>query len=247
MWKRRPARPVFDGLRAVSETGLVTFDVVDEVTVAWSSVSLITAQMGQQQYDMTRCLLIESDRQKSIFLPESEDLWTPFLTAMAQHPAGRRPIQSMGPAPAGRAASDDHRLQTLRSASDYDDDFNETFAVLNALRIFKLGVGLGGTESFTSHPAAMTHSGIPADARARMSVLETTIRLSAGIEHPDDPIVDLGQLLAVTGLGKARLRREPAHYAHARARLATIVHKKCRGGASAMTIEKLRSRAFLAE
>ncbi len=96
MCKRRPSRPAFDGLRAVSETGLVTFDGVDQATVAWSRVMRVTAQMGQQQYDMTRCLLIESDRQRSIFLPESEELWTPFLTAMTAHLPEAVPLEAWG-------------------------------------------------------------------------------------------------------------------------------------------------------
>ena len=72
------------------------------------------------------------------------------------------------------------------------------FAFLNALQIFKLAVSLGGTESLASHPAAMTHSGVPAEVRARIGVLDTTIRLSVGIEHPDDLIADLIQALAAT-------------------------------------------------
>ncbi len=73
----------------------------------------------------------------------------------------------------------------------------EAFAFLNALQVFKLAVSLGGTESLASHPAAMTHSGVPADVRARIGVLDTTIRLSVGIEHPDDLIADLTQALSV--------------------------------------------------
>jgi methionine-gamma-lyase len=75
----------------------------------------------------------------------------------------------------------------------------EAFAFLNALQIFKLAVSLGGTESLASHPAAMTHSGVPAEVRDRIGVLDTTIRLSVGIEHPDDLIADLTQALAATG------------------------------------------------
>lgn len=72
----------------------------------------------------------------------------------------------------------------------------QAFAFLNALQVFKLAVSLGGTESLASHPAAMTHSGVPADVRARIGVLETTIRLSVGIEHPDDLLADLAHALA---------------------------------------------------
>ena len=47
-----------------------------------------------------------------------------------------------------------------------------SFRFLNALQIFKLAVSLGGTELLASHPATMTHSGVPADVRQRIGVLE---------------------------------------------------------------------------
>ncbi|WFU46508.1 cystathionine gamma-synthase family protein [Sinorhizobium terangae] len=69
------------------------------------------------------------------------------------------------------------------------------FRFLNALQIFKLAVSLGGTESLASHPAAMTHSGVPIEVRQRIGVLESTIRLSIGIEHPDDLVADVANAL----------------------------------------------------
>ena len=69
------------------------------------------------------------------------------------------------------------------------------FKFLNALQIFKLAVSLGGTESLASLPASMTHSGVPAAIRERIGVLDSTIRLSIGIEHPSDLIADLAQAL----------------------------------------------------
>jgi methionine-gamma-lyase len=69
------------------------------------------------------------------------------------------------------------------------------FRFLNALQIFKLAVSLGGTESLASHPASMTHSGVPIDVRRDIGILDSTIRLSIGIEHPDDLIADIVQAL----------------------------------------------------
>ncbi len=43
----------------------------------------------------------------------------------------------------------------------------------------------------------MTHSGVPAEVRLRMGILASTIRLSIGIEHPDDLIADLAQAFEV--------------------------------------------------
>jgi methionine-gamma-lyase len=71
----------------------------------------------------------------------------------------------------------------------------EAFRVLNALRIFKLAVSLGGTESLTCHPASTTHSGVPKATRDRLGVSDATIRVSIGVEHPDDLVADLAQAL----------------------------------------------------
>lgn len=72
----------------------------------------------------------------------------------------------------------------------------EAFRALNALKIIKLAVSLGGTESLTCHPASTTHSGVPKAVRDRIGVTDSTIRLSVGIEHPDDLVSDLAQALA---------------------------------------------------
>lgn len=72
----------------------------------------------------------------------------------------------------------------------------EAFRVLNALQVFKLAVSLGGTESLISHPASTTHSGVPKATRDRLGVSDATIRVSIGIEHPDDLVADLAQALS---------------------------------------------------
>src|SRR5438270_2825326 len=71
----------------------------------------------------------------------------------------------------------------------------EAFGCLNRMQIFKLAVSLGGTESLACHPATTTHSGVPAEVRARIGVSDATIRLSIGIEHADDLVADLTQAL----------------------------------------------------
>jgi methionine-gamma-lyase len=71
----------------------------------------------------------------------------------------------------------------------------EAFAVLDRLEVIKLAVSLGGTETLASHPAAMTHSDIPAEEQLRLGITPALIRLSVGIENPDDLIADLDQAL----------------------------------------------------
>ena len=67
------------------------------------------------------------------------------------------------------------------------------FKFLNSLELFKLAVSLGGTESLICHPASTTHSGVPLEQREAAGVTEGLIRLSIGLEHPDDLILDLDQ------------------------------------------------------
>lgn len=69
------------------------------------------------------------------------------------------------------------------------------FRLLDALQVIKLAVSLGGTETLASHPAAMTHSGMPAEELAKYSITPGLIRISIGIEDPEDLIADLSQAL----------------------------------------------------
>jgi methionine-gamma-lyase len=78
---------------------------------------------------------------------------------------------------------------------DIAGDKAVAFRVLDALRVFKLAVSLGGTESLVCHPASTTHSGVDKVERDRLGVSDTTIRISVGIEHKDDLIEDLRQSL----------------------------------------------------
>jgi cystathionine beta-lyase/cystathionine gamma-synthase len=71
----------------------------------------------------------------------------------------------------------------------------QAFKLINGLSLFKSAVSLGGTESLICHPASTTHSGVPAEARAKAGVSEGLIRVSVGLEHPDDLIADLSYAL----------------------------------------------------
>jgi len=72
----------------------------------------------------------------------------------------------------------------------------EAFAFLDKLEIMKLAVSLGGTETLISHPASTTHSGVPKDLREEIGLSDATIRISVGIENPNDLLTDLEQALA---------------------------------------------------
>ncbi len=72
----------------------------------------------------------------------------------------------------------------------------ESFKFLDSLRIAKLAVSLGGTETLASHPAAMTHLSVPDERKAQLGITDNLVRISIGVEDPDDLIADFDQALA---------------------------------------------------
>jgi methionine-gamma-lyase len=116
---------------------------------------------------------------------------------LASHPSVDR-VHHLSHLAEGRARQV-YAAQCTAAGSTFSFDVKgsepEAFRVLNALQIFKLAVSLGGTESLASHPASTTHSGVPKDVRDRLGVTDATIRVSIGIEHPDDLVADLAQAL----------------------------------------------------
>lgn len=72
----------------------------------------------------------------------------------------------------------------------------ESFKFLDALKIAKLAVSLGGTETLASHPAAMTHLSVPQERKDALGITDNLVRISIGIEDPDDLIADFEQALA---------------------------------------------------
>ncbi len=76
-----------------------------------------------------------------------------------------------------------------------DGDEAGAFRFLNSLRLCKLAVSLGGTESLAEHPATMTHADVEPGERSRLGITDSMIRLSVGVEHFEDIIGDVEQAL----------------------------------------------------
>ena len=68
--------------------------------------------------------------------------------------------------------------------------------VVERTRLFALAESLGGVESLIGHPATMTHAAVPKAMREAMGLTDGLVRLSVGIEDPDDLIADLDRALA---------------------------------------------------
>lgn len=72
----------------------------------------------------------------------------------------------------------------------------DAFRFLNSLKLIKLAVSLGGTESLAEHPATMTHVDLDLALKNKLSITEKMVRLSIGVEFYEDIIYDIEQALA---------------------------------------------------
>jgi methionine-gamma-lyase len=117
---------------------------------------------------------------------------------LANHPGIER-VGYLGHLPAGSAQSDIFHRQCGGAGSTISVYVKggeaEAFRFLDRLTLIKLAVSLGGTESLASHPAAMTHIAVPEARKKRFGLLPNLVRISVGVEHPDDLIADLRQAL----------------------------------------------------
>lgn len=77
-------------------------------------------------------------------------------------------------------------LNTLENARQF----------VKGLEIFTLAESLGGVESLVCHPATMTHASIPEKIRSELGITDGLIRLSVGIEHVDDLLMDINNALS---------------------------------------------------
>jgi methionine-gamma-lyase len=71
----------------------------------------------------------------------------------------------------------------------------EAFAFLDSLKIAKLAVSLGGTETLASHPAGMTHLSVPQARKDALGISDNLVRISIGVEDADDLIADFEEAL----------------------------------------------------
>jgi cystathionine beta-lyase len=75
------------------------------------------------------------------------------------------------------------------------DSFETTKRLLEGSKLAAFAVSLGGVESIISYPARMSHASVPPEERLRKGITDTLVRLSVGLEDPDDLIADLEQAM----------------------------------------------------
>lgn len=78
---------------------------------------------------------------------------------------------------------------------DVKGDKAKAERVMTSFKLFTLAESLGGVESLVEYPETMSHASMTLEARRAAGISERTIRVSLGIEHPDDLVADMKQAL----------------------------------------------------
>ena len=122
-----------------------------------------------------------SAQQVAEFLQQHPDVETVYYPGLKSHPNHEVAIrQSKG---FGGIVSFTLKEDTEKAAVEF----------VKSTQLFKLAESLGGIKSLLCHPANMTHKSIPAAKRRAAGVADSLIRLSIGLEEPEDLVRDLEQ------------------------------------------------------
>jgi cystathionine gamma-lyase len=111
--------------------------------------------------------------------PKVRRVFYPGLASHPQHALAKRQMRAFG------------GMISAELAGTLDDSRR----FLERCRLFALAESLGGVESLIEHPMLMTHGSVPPEVRASLGIGDTLVRLSVGIEDPDDLIADLAAAL----------------------------------------------------
>lgn len=76
-----------------------------------------------------------------------------------------------------------------------EDTTEAAHRLLSNTKLFSLAESLGGVESLIGHPPSMTHGAVPRQERLKVGLVDSTVRLSVGIEDADDLMADLEHAL----------------------------------------------------
>ena len=112
--------------------------------------------------------------------PKVDTVYWPGLTSSPNHEEAAQQMSDFG---------------GMISFTLVDDSLAASRKVCETTKLFALAESLGGVESLIEHPALMTHASVPADQRAMLGINDSLIRISCGVEDPEDLIDDLAQAL----------------------------------------------------
>lgn len=162
-------------------------------------VKTLRTFMGNMIAPHTGWLLLRSLETLKIRMEKQADNAKIIAERLARHPKVEK-VHYLGLlTPADGEAYDIYRRQCSSPGAmvslELKGGEKEAFQFLNHLKLVRLAVSLGSTESLAQHPATMTHAGVSPEEKLEYGITDNLVRLSVGVEHADDLWWDLEQAL----------------------------------------------------
>ena len=154
--------------------------------------------LGTQTDPWTGWLLMRSLETLKVRMERQAESAGVVAAYLAGHPKVQR-VNYLGHLAEGSPQHDLYRRQCLGPGAmisfEVVGGVEGAYRFLNSLQLVHLAVSLGSTESLAEHPATMTHSEATEEENCAAGVTAGLVRVSVGLEHPDDLILDLEQAL----------------------------------------------------
>jgi O-succinylhomoserine sulfhydrylase len=113
-------------------------------------------------------------------------------TVLADHPKIARLIYPGRPDhPQAEIVRRQMRAGSTLVAFDIKGGKDAAFRFQDALKLIRISNNLGDAKSLITHPATTTHQRLTPAARAELGITDGLVRLSVGLEHPDDLVEDV--------------------------------------------------------
>jgi cystathionine beta-lyase/cystathionine gamma-synthase len=151
--------------------------------------------LGQAPSPETASLLARSLATLEVRVQRQNATAERLARALEGHPRVRRVLYP------GLAEFPDHPLAARQMAGfggmvSFEVDAEDAREVVDRLQLFAIAPSLGGVESLATQPVTTTHHGVPEESRRRLGITPAMVRLSVGLEDPEDLLADLEQALA---------------------------------------------------
>ena len=167
-------------------------------TEVMGRVKVLRTFLGNMASPHTCWLLLRSLETLKVRMEQQAKNTKILADFLEQHPAVLK-LYYLGALKPGSKSFDIYQRQYTSSgamiAFEIRGGEKEAFQFLNNLKLIKLAVSLGSTESLAQHPASMTHISMSQELKERIGISDGLIRLSIGVENHEDLISDIDTAL----------------------------------------------------
>jgi O-succinylhomoserine sulfhydrylase len=161
------------------------------------NVQTLIRQTGPSLSPFNAWVLLKGLETLAVRVQRQTDTAATVAVALAEHPKVTRLIYPGRPDhPQAEIAHRQMKAGSTLVAFEVQGGKAGAFRFQDALRLVRISNNLGDAKSLITHPATTTHQRLTPEARAELGISDGMVRLSCGLEHPDDLVDDLVTALA---------------------------------------------------